>query len=65
MAKKEKTYTEALQELKNILAEIENDDVDLDILIKKTKDATQLISLCKEKLYKADQEVQKLLDDIE
>ncbi len=65
MGKKEKTYTEAMQELNDILAKIENDDIDVDVLAKETKRATELISLCKEKLYKTDEEIKKILDKID
>lgn len=65
MAKKEKTYTEAMQELNDILAKIENDDIDVDVLAKETKRAVELINLCKEKLYKTDEEIKKILDKIE
>ncbi|NDW08414.1 exodeoxyribonuclease VII small subunit [Dysgonomonas sp. 520] len=65
MAKKEKTYTEAMQELQDILAKIENDDVDVDVLSIETKKAIELIKLCKEKLYKTNEEVKKILDNME
>ena len=41
------------------MAEIENGDLDVDILSEKVKEATRLIKLCKEKLYKVDEEVKK------
>ena len=52
MAKKEETYNEAIEKLRKIVAEIENGDLDVDILSEKVKEATRLIKLCKEKLYK-------------
>jgi exodeoxyribonuclease VII small subunit len=65
MAKKEKTYTEALQELQSILAKIENDDIDVDILTVETQKAVELIKFCKKKLYQTDSEIKKILDNIE
>lgn len=59
MAKKEETYNEAIEKLRKIVAEIENGDLDVDILSEKVKEATCLIKLCKEKLYKVDEEVKK------
>ena len=59
MAKKEETYNEAIEKLRKIVAEIENGDLDVDILSEKVKEATRLIKLCKEKLYKVDEEVKK------
>ena len=57
------TYNEAVEKLRKIVADIENGDLDVDILSEKVKEATRLIKLCKEKLYKADEEVKKVLDE--
>ena len=54
------TYNEAVEKLRKIVADIENGDLDVDILSEKVKEATRLIKLCKEKLYKADEEVKKV-----
>ena len=59
MAKKEETYNEAIEKLRKIVAEIENGDLDVDILSEKVKEATRLIKLCKEKLYKVDGKLKK------
>ncbi|MDD3859061.1 MAG: exodeoxyribonuclease VII small subunit [Bacteroidales bacterium] len=50
MAKKEFSYSEALKELEEILAEIETDEPDLDVLSVKVKRATFLIKECKTRL---------------
>lgn len=65
MAKKEETYNEAIMQLRQIVADIENSELDVDILSAKVKEATRLIKLCKEKLYKADEEVKKVLEELE
>ena len=57
------TYNEAVEKLRKIVADIENGDLDVDIL--SVKEATRLIKLCKEKLYKADEEVKKVLEELE
>ena len=57
------TYNEAVEKLRKIVADIENGDLDVDILSEKV--ATRLIKLCKEKLYKADEEVKKVLEELE
>ena len=59
MAKKEETYNEAIEKLRKIVAEIENGDLDVDILSEKVKEATRLIKLCKEKLYKVMRKLKK------
>ena len=57
------TYNEAVEKLRKIVADIENGDLDVDILSEKV--TTRLIKLCKEKLYKADEEVKKVLEELE
>ncbi|SEG11420.1 MULTISPECIES: exodeoxyribonuclease VII small subunit [Parabacteroides] len=65
MAEKKETYNEAVEKLREIVADIENGDLDVDILSEKVKEATRLIKLCKEKLYKADGEVKKILEELD
>ncbi|NDV68050.1 exodeoxyribonuclease VII small subunit [Dysgonomonas sp. 25] len=65
MAKKEQTYGEAMQELQDIMSLIENEELDVDVLLAEVKKAANLIKLCKEKLYKTNEEIQKILDKIE
>ena len=57
MAKKGESYNEAIDKLRRIVSEIESGDLDVDLLSEKVKEATRLIKLCKEKLYKVDEEV--------
>ena len=59
------SYKEAVEKLRRIVAEIEQGDLDVDLLSDKVKEATRLIQLCKEKLYKADEEVKKVLEELE
>ena len=63
MEKKE-TYNEAIEKLRTIVEDIERGELDVDILSEKVKEATRLIKLCKEKLFKADEEVKKILDEL-
>ena len=65
MPKKTESYNEAVDKLRKIVADIENGDLDVDLLSEKVKEATRLIKLCKEKLYKVDEEVKKVLEDLE
>ncbi|MDR2009300.1 MAG: exodeoxyribonuclease VII small subunit [Bacteroidales bacterium] len=65
MAKKEFTYNQALKELEDILAEIENEDLDLDLLSTKVKRATFLIKECKSRLKKTSAEIDEILGDWE
>lgn len=65
MAKKQETYNEAIEKLQAIVNEIEQGDLDIDLLSDKVAEASRLVKLCKEKLFKADGEVKKILDDLE
>jgi exodeoxyribonuclease VII small subunit len=67
MGKKEKeeTYNESIGKLREIVAEIEQDKLDVDVLSEKVKEASRLIKLCKEKLFKADEEVKKILEELQ
>jgi len=61
MAKNQPSYKEAMEQLEKLLAEIESNSLDIDELSEKITVATQLIALCKEKLYQTEQEVQKII----
>lgn len=65
MAKKEKTYNEAILELQKILDNIESGDLDVDVLTEEIKKASALLKFCKDKLYKADAEIKKVLEKLD
>ncbi len=65
MAKKTESYQEAIQKLRQIVAQIETGDLDVDVLSEKVREAMRLIQLCKDKLYKVDEEVMKVLDGLD
>lgn len=65
MAKKDQSYTDAIQELQKILDKLESGDMDVDVLTEEIKRASALLKLCKEKLYKTDVEVKKILDNLD
>ncbi len=54
-------YNDALQEIQRIVAELEQNPTDIESLTEKLKRAQELIKLCKDKLTKTDEEIQKLL----
>jgi exodeoxyribonuclease VII small subunit len=58
-------YTEAFEELQKIVAEIESGKISVDELSEKVKRATQLIHICKQKLFTTEEDVNKILKDIE
>ena len=65
MSDKKETYTTAITKLRQIIEEIERGELDVDVLSAKVREAGQLIQLCKDKLLKADEEVKKILDELD
>ena len=65
MAPKKQSYRESIEEVETILASIENDELDVDELSEKVKRVTVLLKSCKEKLYKTNEEVEKVLKEME
>jgi exodeoxyribonuclease VII small subunit len=59
------TYSEAIRELEQILAEIENEQVDIDSLSGKISRASVLIRICKSRLYQSGKEIKMALSDLE
>ena len=59
------TYKDAVEKLRAIVEDIEKGELDVDILSEKVKEASRLIKLCKEKLFKADEEVKKILEELD
>ena len=55
-------YEEAVHRLEEIVEKMENDELDVDSLSDKLKEAQQLIKLCKDKLTKTDENIKKLLN---
>lgn len=58
------TYTQAKKKLEEIVYSIESGELDVDTLTEKVKRASELISFCKSKLTKTDEELQKILNEI-
>jgi exodeoxyribonuclease VII small subunit len=54
-----------LNELEKIIAEIEAEETDLDLLSEKVRRAASLIKLCRTKLRTTEEEVKKALSEIE
>jgi len=65
MAKKELSYNEAINEIEDILSKIENEELDVDDLSDKVKRVSMLIKKCKKKLTETENQVQKILEDID
>lgn len=54
-------YTTAFNELQNIVKDMENADISVDELAEKIKRCTLLIQICKDKLSKTEEEIEKLI----
>ena len=65
MTKKPLKYQDAISELNEILEGLQQESVDVDELSSKVKRATELISLCKQKIQKTELEVKKILKKFE
>lgn len=61
---KEISYTEAYRELQEIVSEMENSEISIDELDTKIKRASELLKICKDKLFKTEKNVQQILEDI-
>lgn len=56
-------YEEAIRQLEDIVAKMENDELDIDSLSQQLKTAQRLIKTCKDKLTKTDEDIKAILDD--
>ena len=56
-------YEEAIRQLEDIVAKMENDELDIDSLSQQLKTAQRLIKTCKDKLTKGDEDIKAILDD--
>lgn len=59
---KEMKYEEAVRQLEDIVSKLENNELDIDELSTELKKAQQLVKLCKDKLTKTDEEINKILE---
>jgi len=58
-------YTKAFEELKGIVTEIEQGEISVDELSEKVKRASELIQKCKLKLTTTEEDVNKILKELE
>ena len=63
MAKKKETYSQAMVRLETIVRQVDGNELEVDELVEKIKEANEIIAYCSEKLKKADTEIEKLLAD--
>ena len=58
------TYTEAFTELQEIVTEIENEEIGIDLLESRIKRASELLKICRDKLYKTEKSVTDIFREI-
>lgn len=59
------TYVQAFEELQRIVSEIEEGHISVDELSEKVKRAAQLIAICKAKLSTTEEDVNRILKDLD
>lgn len=62
---KELTYTQAVTELEQILAQMQSDRCDIDKLSAMTRRATELLTECRARLTATDQELRTILQQLD
>lgn len=63
--KKKQTYSQAIAELEKIVAKLQNNECEIDELKAYTTRSLELLRFCKEKLFETDEEVKKILDELD
>ena len=56
-------YSKVIERLDEIIAKIESDEIDVDELSLRVKEAVSLVKLCKSRIDKAEMEVKQVVDD--
>ena len=58
-------YADAMTELDSILAELDDDAIDIDVLSERVERAAQLIAVCRNRISAAQQRVAAIVDDLD
>lgn len=58
-------YNEAIKEIERIIAEIEQDELDVDLLAKRLERASELLKFCKAKLRATEEEVDRIIENLD
>ena len=58
-------YAEAMTELEGILDELEGDHLDVDVLAERVRRASELIKLCRTRISRAQEDVNRIVTDLE
>jgi len=63
MTKEKISYAEAVAEIESILQKIEEGKLDVDELAQKVSRVTDLLKICRDKLYHTEKQIGKILDE--
>jgi exodeoxyribonuclease VII small subunit len=58
-------YGAAMAELEAILAELEGDDLDVDLLAVRVQRASELLKVCRARIMRAQQDVDRIVADLD
>ena len=64
MAKKI-TYTDAMTELETIVSKLQNEEVEIDELKALVARSTELLNFCKKTLHETDEDIQKIIENLD
>ena len=57
-------YGKSIKRLEEIIEKIESEEIDVDELSERVKEAVALLKVCKDKIEKADLEVKRVVDEL-
>ena len=58
-------YSKAIKKLEEIIVRIESEEIDVDELSERVKEAVELIKVCKNKIEKAEMDVKQVVKDLD
>ncbi len=63
MVKEKISYNDAVREIEITLEKIEGGDLGVDELAEKVRRVTELLKLCRDRLHKTEEQIDKILDE--
>ena len=63
MTKEKISYSDAVMEIESILQKIEEGKLDVDELAEKVSRVTELLKVCRDKLYRTESQLGKILEE--
>ena len=63
MAKEKISYDDAVKEIETTLEKIEAGDLGVDALAEKVGRVTELLKICRDRLHKTEEQIDKILDE--